>query len=184
MILRLNLGCNDAPNPTPDDWVRVDCRRLPGVDLVWDLNRHPWPWADASVDAVYARYVIEHLAHPLAAMLEIRRILKPGGSITVIVPHADSFGAYSVGHFSRFRRQWFLDLDGKPDCQNDPGRLFAHTRVSLHPPFLDGPTGPAVAWLLRQWDRWVNARAGRQLRWEMSGIFPPADIEWHGEGKP
>ncbi|TFD09284.1 methyltransferase domain-containing protein [Cryobacterium sp. TMT1-66-1] len=36
-------------------------------------------WPDATFDIVHAHQVLQHLADPVAAMAEIRRVLKPGG---------------------------------------------------------------------------------------------------------
>ena len=75
------------------DWVGVDSRPFPGVDVVLDLtarthdagcNTHvgaarcdcsanardrlapfaPWPWADASIDEAHSSHFIEHLTAP------------------------------------------------------------------------------------------------------------------------
>jgi SAM-dependent methyltransferase len=42
------------------------------------------PFADASFDHVFVCFVLEHLARPLEALQALKRVLKPGGSITVI----------------------------------------------------------------------------------------------------
>jgi SAM-dependent methyltransferase len=43
--------------------------------------------ADESYDFVLASHVLEHVANPLRALSEWKRILKPSGTILVVVPH-------------------------------------------------------------------------------------------------
>lgn len=47
-----------------------------------DVERLDLP--DASFDAVTSRYSAHHYAHPLAALREIRRVLKPGGVFLLV----------------------------------------------------------------------------------------------------
>jgi SAM-dependent methyltransferase len=42
------------------------------------------PFAEASFDHVFVCFVLEHLSRPVEALAILRRVLKPGGSITVI----------------------------------------------------------------------------------------------------
>src|SRR6266849_8631099 len=42
------------------------------------------PYADGSLDAAFACAVLQHLAAPLAALEEMRRVLKPGGVIGIV----------------------------------------------------------------------------------------------------
>ncbi len=44
---------------------------------------------DDSYDAVLASHVLEHLANPLGALAEWRRVVRPGGHILLIVPHRE-----------------------------------------------------------------------------------------------
>jgi ubiquinone/menaquinone biosynthesis C-methylase UbiE len=42
------------------------------------------PYPDGSVDAIVARYVFQHLADPLVAARELRRVLRPGGLLAAV----------------------------------------------------------------------------------------------------
>ncbi|MEU0297910.1 methyltransferase domain-containing protein [Streptomyces sp. NPDC006175] len=71
------------------EWHRAD---------VFDL-----PFADAEFDHVFVCFVLEHLADPRRALAGLRRVLRPGGTITVIegdhgsvVFHPDSAYARAV----------------------------------------------------------------------------------------
>lgn len=54
-------------------------------DILADGHRLPTV-PDASVDFVAASHVIEHLHNPIAALLEWRRVLRPGGKLLLFVP--------------------------------------------------------------------------------------------------
>jgi SAM-dependent methyltransferase len=45
---------------------------------------HQMPYADGSFDAAFACAVLQHLAAPVAALTELRRLLKPGGVIGIV----------------------------------------------------------------------------------------------------
>ncbi len=47
-----------------------------------DVYRLPFP--TGAFDAVFVCFLLEHLAEPAAALAELRRMLRPGGAITVI----------------------------------------------------------------------------------------------------
>ena len=47
------------------------------------------PFDDESMDAVYARHVLEHDIQTYRALAEMRRVLKPGGVLVIEVPRAD-----------------------------------------------------------------------------------------------
>ncbi|MDB1089262.1 methyltransferase domain-containing protein [Streptomyces sp. ACA25] len=62
--------------------VREQC---PGARVEWcraDLFDLPFP--DASFDHVFVCFVLEHLRDPLRAVTCLRRLLRPGGTLTVI----------------------------------------------------------------------------------------------------
>jgi SAM-dependent methyltransferase len=47
-----------------------------------DLQALPFP--DATFDHAFVCFVLEHLSRPDAALAELRRVLRPGGSLTVV----------------------------------------------------------------------------------------------------
>ena len=70
----------------------VDMYPAPGLDVLADLRRR-LPFADASVDRVYAVHVLEHLIDLVPVMNELHRILADDGVLHVLSPHWQSIGA-------------------------------------------------------------------------------------------
>lgn len=82
------LDVGSGPHPKPDATVRMDVHQWPGVDVVHDLHKFPYPFDDNSVDKIYFGDVIEHLYYFIAprCLKEFCRILKPGGVLEVTCP--------------------------------------------------------------------------------------------------
>lgn len=72
---------------------------LPDNVLVHDLAKGI-PFPDGSVDAVYHSHLLEHLDRPVAAefMLEVRRVLKPGGLQRIVVPDLERLCRALLAH--------------------------------------------------------------------------------------
>ena len=72
-------------------WVNVDLLG-DGADLSWNLL-HPLPFADATVDAIFHEHVLEHFdfAAGLRFCKECYRLLKPTGSLRIVVPDAEEY---------------------------------------------------------------------------------------------
>jgi len=51
-----------------------------------NLAQCPWPFADASFDAIVCTEVLEHIPDPAAFLNEAGRILKPGGKMVLTAP--------------------------------------------------------------------------------------------------
>lgn len=57
----------------------------PTADVEWlQGNLFELPFDDASFDHLFVCFVLEHLPDPVAALRSLRRLLRPGGTITVI----------------------------------------------------------------------------------------------------
>lgn len=83
-LKKLNLGCGDSKKT---GYVNVDFHSHVNPDVEHDLNVFPYPFADNSFDVIEAFHVLEHLDRPFLVMQELHRILKPGGTLHIKVPH-------------------------------------------------------------------------------------------------
>lgn len=183
-IMKINLGCSDKIMP---GWINVDCRQLPGVDQVIDINAIPWPWKTNSISEILMSHVLEHLDDPIAAIREIHRVLKPGGRITVYVPHYKGSLAYHPGHKHRFSALWFYALKDSPGTQSsdDISGMFVESRSELHLRVHNFPKSCFAARVFNGIVEMVgNKSLGRQFVWEsLGGIFTPVEIMWTAVNK-
>lgn len=81
---KVNLACGADVR---SDHLNVDARPGPGIDRVFDLEKHPWPLPDAAFDEALASHILEHVRDPFGFMADAARILRPGGRLVVYVPH-------------------------------------------------------------------------------------------------
>lgn len=81
---KLNLGCGEDYR---DGYVNVDFHSQATIDVEHNLNELPYPFEDHTFDYVLASHVLEHLDRPFDIMTELYRLVKPGGTIHVKVPH-------------------------------------------------------------------------------------------------
>lgn len=98
--MRLNLGSGSTAREP--DVVNVDRVALPEVDVVHDLDVVPWPWDDASVQAIGAQDLFEHVADPVGFMTESHRVLEVGGTLHIKSPHYKHQDAFTDPTHRRF----------------------------------------------------------------------------------
>lgn len=109
MLDILNIGCGNQLLTTKAGNRIVNHDRIkhrPEVDVVWDLNLLPWPWANESFDLIVARAVLEHLKLNLVESLdECWRLLRPGGRAHLKLPFWKSDAAWQDP-----THRWFFTL--------------------------------------------------------------------------
>jgi predicted SAM-dependent methyltransferase len=81
---KLHLGCG---RDIKKGWVNVDIAPLPGVDMVVDLEKTPYPFRDNEFSEIEAHHTFEHIGNFMPMMEELHRICKPGAIIRVSVPY-------------------------------------------------------------------------------------------------
>ena len=90
-IKKLNLGCGKK---IKEDYINLDIKALPGVDVVHDLNKFPYPFDDDRFEYILCDNILEHLDNLIGVTEELWRISKKNGIIEVIVPYFSSLGAF------------------------------------------------------------------------------------------
>lgn len=67
------------------------------------------PFKTGSVDAILLEYVLEHIPNPTALILEIKRVLKPGGRALFTVPWQQNYHG-CPGDFTRWSHEGLRNL--------------------------------------------------------------------------
>jgi SAM-dependent methyltransferase len=77
------------------------------------------PCGDESMDAVICLEVLEHLIDDRSALLEMLRVLRPGGILIIAVPYTYYWPAYLqlMGHYRHYTRDSLGDLLQSVECQ-------------------------------------------------------------------
>ena len=86
------LGIDMDPGQCAKARALADARRIANVRFE-PADVYPLPYPDATVDAVFSHALVSHLAEPMRAFAESRRVLKPGGVLAV---SANDYGTYAV----------------------------------------------------------------------------------------
>ncbi|HOW27909.1 MAG TPA: methyltransferase domain-containing protein [Elusimicrobiota bacterium] len=180
----LDFGC--GPKKTPGA-IGVDRFPAPTVDVVWDLDRHPYPFDTDSADRIVFSHILEHLNDPLLALQEACRISKPGGQIEVKTPHFSSLNAYSdlthrhVLSVYAFIRLQAVDMSLRHESGPDQYRPSSRRSISLR--LL---SHQLTFWrLLDQWDlvpprllgiEWISNRYPIFYERFLAFLFPAQEI--------
>lgn len=107
----LDVGCGDRK---VGGAIGIDIAKLPGVDIVHDLNKFPWPFKNNTFDEVYMLEVIEHLENTVKVMEEIYRILKKGGKLQIRVVYWNHMhSASDPTHIKKFNEVTWEFFTGK-----------------------------------------------------------------------
>ncbi len=112
-LMKLDFGCGPHPR---EGFEGVDQYPFDGkVKHVCDIRHAPWPWADGSVSEAHASHFVEHLTatERIVFMNELYRVLVPGGTCSIIVPHWASNRAYGdpTHQWPPVAEMWFYYLN-------------------------------------------------------------------------
>ena len=89
--IKLDLGCGECRQP---NFVTMDRRPLPNVDIVHDVTVFPYPIPKNTCLMVLMSHLWEHIdpKYRIDVMNELHRIMKPDGQLLLSSPYAGSFG--------------------------------------------------------------------------------------------
>ncbi len=83
--------------------IGIDRTPWPGVDVAYDLDCYPWPFADGVFERAICRHSLAHLGNVVKAIEELHRILRPNGVLEIVCPHFSSDNA-----FTDITSRWFF----------------------------------------------------------------------------
>jgi 2-polyprenyl-3-methyl-5-hydroxy-6-metoxy-1,4-benzoquinol methylase len=96
----LNLGCGFCNRSKGE--VGIDSDQTCKPNILWDLDKTPWPIDSGKFDKIVSIHVLEHLVNIVDVMNEAWRILKPGGTFFIRVPEYPTLGAIADPTHKRF----------------------------------------------------------------------------------
>ena len=106
----------------------------------WDADTNAIPWRTASVFGIWAVGFFEHLERPVKALAECQRVLRPGGIINIVTPHAlsDCF-AKDLYHHHGFTEETWQNLFDNPYYDNAyPDGGGVEWKLKVHACFIMG----------------------------------------------
>lgn len=140
----LDIGCGANKQA---GCIGLDIAPLPGVDVVHDLDKYPYPFEDNTFDTIYCYSVLEHVDRVMQTMAELHRILKPGGKIEIGLPHYShpkTYGDPTHRHFYSFRVVEYLSGRAYP--------YYGNVRFNIDLAVLGQPG--RSTWVRRLVNRW------------------------------
>jgi SAM-dependent methyltransferase len=106
----LVLGCGLKK---PDESIGIDMNPETTADILYDLNRTPYPLKADYFERIICHDIIEHLDNIIAVMQEIHRIGAPGALVDIKTPHFSSILSWNdpthKHHFSRTSFEYFTN---------------------------------------------------------------------------
>lgn len=109
---KLNLG---SGKDIRRGWVNLDIVKSEGVNVVWNLERFPYPFKDSEFDLINCHMILEHLDDVQSVIKELWRISKKGATIFIEVPHFSSWQAWGdITHKKAFNHSSLFPFSNKP----------------------------------------------------------------------
>src|SRR3954447_20719288 len=147
----VGVEVSDADFARGDD---AQLRLFDGVNL---------PFADASVDVVFCKQVLEHVERPDALVPAVARVLRPGGMFAGSTSHLEPFHARSTANFTPYGLKRLLERSGL-ELEALMAGIAAPTRIARR--LLRGAGCCERWWSRRSPLNTLIDGAGRALGWD------------------
>lgn len=108
--IKLNIGCGVD---YLDGFINLDGNSKIKADIYHDLDRKHLhlPFETGSIDFVLANHVLEHIVYLVQLKKELGRIMRVGGTMTVVVPNYLSMDAWGDDtHVRAFSPHSFMEI--------------------------------------------------------------------------
>jgi len=104
-VLDLGCGTDKFKGDEGDIVIGIDIHRFKGVDIVYDLNKNPYPYESNSIDRIIMDDILEHLEKPIDVLRECHRILKKNGILKVkVVYWSHKYSSSDFTHLHSFSK--------------------------------------------------------------------------------
>ncbi|MEK6974158.1 MAG: class I SAM-dependent methyltransferase [Nanoarchaeota archaeon] len=107
--LNLGSGKDYIGSNEKEEWVNLDINDDWKVDVIWNLEKTPYPFKANTFDFVKAHDIFEHFDHEgvIKVINELKRIAKEENLIDVEAPYFTTPNAYGYHHKTQFHRDTF-----------------------------------------------------------------------------
>src|SRR4051812_38165212 len=132
-VLDVGCGINKYPGA-----IGLDRNPNTRADVLADLDRFPYPFADNSFREIRAIHVIEHVSDVIRLMEEFHRLLAPGGRARIVTPHYTDYSSFCDPthrwHLNSFSLRYFGGDHGGLCC-SPPSPLRGSSSAAPFLPF-------------------------------------------------
>ncbi len=178
IFLNLGGGLQCVPN-----YYNVDFVKMPGVDIVADLNDPLNKLPTNTVSGIYSSNTFEHISNLFGLLSEIHRVCRNGARCEIIVPHFANPYYYSdpthIRQFGLFTMHYFVSNDQQwrrkvPSYYSDTKFKLLDVELTFYKDSLfDHLTSPIAHFLVNK-SRFMQHLFERRFCW----LFPPAHVRY------
>ncbi len=165
MILDVGCGTRKAEPGA----IGIDIHPRSVADIMWDLDRFPWPLDNNAFDRIHMLHIIEHVRDVTRTMAEVHRVASEGANIFIVTPHFSSHNSYTdpthVRHLAARSFQYFTGDDFTSFGGSNVRFSIEELELTFGKNFVLDGTG---RWLARRNLEWYE----RHAAW----VFPAQDI--------